>query len=239
MTLLPMRQSWPTWELARKVQRSPTMVSMPPPSVPGFMVTPSRIRQSLPMRERGGLALVLEVLRLVPDRGEREDARARADAGAPGHHHVAHQLDALAQRRPRCVTWQKGPMRTPSASARPVLHDGGGVDLRFSGIVPIQDHGAHLGLRHHLAVDLGLAVEAPGAAAAADLLHVVVQLVSRQHGLAELGAVDAHEVDELRLVGGIRGDARTARRRSAPAPRRSARPASPESPGNAPGRTAR
>ena len=49
ITLLPMRQSWPTWELARNVQRSPTMVSMLPPSVPGFMVTPSRIRQSLPM----------------------------------------------------------------------------------------------------------------------------------------------------------------------------------------------
>ena len=97
MTLLPTRQSWPTWLLARKAQRSPTTVAMPPPSVPGFMVTPSRIRQSAPIVERRGLALVLQVLRLVADRGEREDARARADRGAAGDHDVADQLDAVAE----------------------------------------------------------------------------------------------------------------------------------------------
>ena len=41
------------------------------------------------------------------------------------------------------------------------------------GIFGIQDHGADLGLGHDLVVDLGLAVEPPGAPATADLSHVV------------------------------------------------------------------
>ncbi len=48
MTLLPTRQSWPTCELARNAQPLPIVVFMPPPSVPGLRVTPSRMRQSEP-----------------------------------------------------------------------------------------------------------------------------------------------------------------------------------------------
>ena len=59
MTLLPTLQSWPTCELARNAQRSPTTVFMPPPSVPGLIVTPSRIRQSLPTASVDGSPLYL------------------------------------------------------------------------------------------------------------------------------------------------------------------------------------
>ena len=71
---------------------------MPPPSVPGFMVTPSRMMQSVPIVSVARLALVLEILRLVADRGERKDARARADRGRPGDDDVAEELDAVAER---------------------------------------------------------------------------------------------------------------------------------------------
>ena len=70
---------------------------MPPPSVPGFIVTPSRMMAVGADRQRRRLALVLEVLRLMADRGERKDARARADRGAAGDDDVADQLDALAE----------------------------------------------------------------------------------------------------------------------------------------------
>ena len=51
----------------------------PPPAVPGFIVTPSRMMQSSPIVRRHRLAAIFEVLRLVADRSERENARARAD----------------------------------------------------------------------------------------------------------------------------------------------------------------
>src|SRR5579872_4648201 len=54
MTSSPSLQSCATCELARNTPRAPTIVSEPPPAVPGFIVTPSRIRQSGPMIRRTG-----------------------------------------------------------------------------------------------------------------------------------------------------------------------------------------
>ena len=48
-------------------------------------------------RERRGLALVLQILGRMADGGKWIKAGARADAGAAGHHHVAHQLDPRRQ----------------------------------------------------------------------------------------------------------------------------------------------
>src|SRR5262249_1652214 len=46
--------------------------------------------------QRRRLTLVLEVLRLVADRGEREDARPRTDSRAAGDDRMAHQIDAVS-----------------------------------------------------------------------------------------------------------------------------------------------
>src|SRR5262245_60038683 len=108
-------------------------------------------------------------------------------------------------------TRQNAPMRTPSPSRAP----GSTMAVAWTshlGIIRIQDHGAHLGLRHHLPVDLGLAVEAPGATAAAHLAHMIMQQVARHHRFAELGAIYPHEIDELGLVGDVEvADAQSAR----------------------------
>ncbi len=48
--------------------------------------------------ERARLALVFQVLRLVPDGGERKDARARADFRRPGDRDMADEFDAFAKR---------------------------------------------------------------------------------------------------------------------------------------------
>src|SRR5262245_47519055 len=97
--------------------------------------------------------------------------------------------------------WQYGPIRTSSPRAAPSSMTAVGCTLGCD-IFLIQDHGADFGLGHDLPVDLGLAVEAPRASAAANLPHMVVQLIAREHGLAELGAVYPHEIHELRLVAG-------------------------------------
>ena len=54
ITSLPTWQSCPTWLLAMKKPRSPTVVTPPPSSVPGFMVTLSRMSQSAPTTSRVG-----------------------------------------------------------------------------------------------------------------------------------------------------------------------------------------
>src|SRR5262245_18031455 len=71
---------------------------------------------------------------------------------------------------------------------------------RSVGSVLIDNHRRNLRLGNHLAVDLRLAVEPPGAAPAANLAHMKMQLLPRYDRLPELGPVDAHEIDELRLV---------------------------------------
>ena len=98
MTLLPTRQSCPTWLLARKAQRSPITVCMPPPSVPGFMVTPSRMMQSLPTSSVEGSPLYFRSWGWWPIEANGKMLRPGADAGAAGDDHVAHQLDPVCER---------------------------------------------------------------------------------------------------------------------------------------------
>src|SRR5690606_5348713 len=104
-------------------------------------------------------------------------------------------------------TTQYGPIFTPAPSLAPDSTMAVGwiwasANHVLDGLClgSIVDHGADLGLRRDVAIDPGLAVEPPRAAAAADLAHVEEYLVPRQHWLAELGLVDAHEVDKLRPI---------------------------------------
>src|SRR5262245_17316139 len=99
-------------------------------------------------------------------------------------------------------TTQKGPISTSSASSAPGSTIAVGCTLEL-GIIRIQNHGADLGFGDHLPVHFGFAIKPPGAAAAANLAHMVVKMVAGQHGLAKLGAVYPHEIDELRLVIGL------------------------------------
>ena len=97
MTPSPMRQSCATCALARKTQRAPTIVSEPPPAVPGFIVTPSRIKTVLADRQANRLAAIFEVLRLVADRGEREDASCARRSSFRRRRSHARSADAVAR----------------------------------------------------------------------------------------------------------------------------------------------
>src|SRR5262249_55893981 len=93
-------------------------------------------------------------------------------------------------------------MRTPSPRRAPFSTIAAGWTSHF-GIIRIQDHGADFRLGHNLTIDLRFAVKAPSAPAAAHLSHMIVQLITRQYGSAELGAINPHEIYELGLIGGV------------------------------------
>src|SRR4026208_1213818 len=192
MPLLPTRQSCPTWLLARKAHLSPITVCMPPPSVPGLSVTPSRMMHSAPTSSGGGRPWYFG-----SGGGCPIEANGNMLVLAPIVVRPVTTTWLLSSTSSPSATWlpttQNGPMRTPSPSRAPDSTMAVAWTSHF-GIIRIQDHGADLGLGHHLTVHLGLAIEPPGAAAAAHLAHMIVQLVARQHRLAELGAVYPHEI---------------------------------------------
>src|SRR5215831_937395 len=98
-------------------------------------------------------------------------------------------------------------MRTPSPRRAPFSTIAVAWTSHF-GIIRIQDHGADFRLSHNLTIDLRFAVKPPSTPAAAHLPHMVVQLIAWQYRLAELGAINPHEINELGLVGGVEvGDA--------------------------------
>ena len=78
------------------------------------------------------LAAIFQILRLVPDRGEREYARAVADRGAPGDDDVRQKLDAVAQLDMLPDMAERADLgRVRDARAR--LDDGRGMDFGHQG----------------------------------------------------------------------------------------------------------
>src|SRR5258705_5075819 len=105
-------------------------------------------------------------------------------------------------------TVQNGPIRTFGPTLAPVSTielgwiAASAILVRYGcSLGRVDDHGADLGFGRNQPVDLGFAVEPPGAATTAHLAHVIADLVAGNDGPAEFRAVDAHEVHELRLVG--------------------------------------
>ena len=100
------------------------------------------------------LAAIFEVLRLMADRGERENARARADRGAAGDDDMRDSADALAEHD---LAADMAERPDPDACAEPgaVLDDRGGVNRRVRRwasrtchvlVCRRHDHGADFGL---------------------------------------------------------------------------------------------
>ena len=155
MTLSPTAQSWPTWELARKAQRSPTLVRRPPPSVPGLMVTPSRIMQSDADVERRRLAAHIS----GPAAGGRWRRRGRSACAAPivvrpASDDVAHELDAVAELDLGADRRRTGRSSRPRRALRPSSTTAVGW-MNVSWMRPTSSfghqHGADLGLGDDLA----------------------------------------------------------------------------------------
>jgi hypothetical protein len=97
ITLSPMRQSWAMCVPIMNRQLSPTEVIIPPPWVPGFMVTYSRMTLLRPMVSFRGFAFVFHILGRMPDGGEGINARSLADRGSSRDHHMGNKTRAVPQ----------------------------------------------------------------------------------------------------------------------------------------------
>ena len=234
---------------------------MRPPAVPGFIVTPSRIRQSAPMVERRLFAAIFEILRLMADRGEGKNLRLRApifvrpathDMGFQPHPVAKHDLRAdhgrkdrfrprrQASRRPR--RWRKD---ESSYANIPWLANqcwpGSLVYVRkpMAAFEIAQSLGSSLMI---MAVISASATSTPSTIAPPlyhqilrrwfSLRHVEFDAIAGNHRLAEFRLVDGHEIDQRRLGAAEPANGRTARPPSAPWPRSATRRETPACPGN-------
>ena len=179
-------------------------------------------------------AAIAERLRRRTERGERMDDGARADRRVAGDVDMGDQPTAVAEHDMRA----DGAIRTDAdvlsdRGTRPRCAPMDRSCLRSC----VADHGADFGFGHDLAAHLGHAAVPPHVSPLRELRHVILDGVAGQHGLAEFRLVDGQEINRLRLVRS--GWRCTARRRSAPCPRSSARREIPDCPGSGPGNAAR
>ena len=145
------------------------------------------------------LAAVLQVLRRQADRGEREDLGAVADRGVA----VDHRRRADLAVRGRCTTCGPidGERRRRRCRRRPRA-SGATRAVRIDVARSASDRQHQLGLGHDLAVDFGEAADASRAAARRAERDLEPQPIAGHDLLAELGAVDAAQLHDVR-----RGDA--------------------------------
>ena len=101
---------------------------MPPPAVPGLIVTYSRIVLSATDDERRFLAVIFEVLRLEPDRGEREDPRPLADRRMAVDHDMGAQHHPGPERH-MLADDAIGPDHDVAGEVRARRDDGGRMDV--------------------------------------------------------------------------------------------------------------
>src|SRR3984957_4094313 len=149
--------------------------------------------------ERRRLAVIFQILRLVPDRSEWENPRPLADCRPPLNYDMRFEADAERQHNmfsDDAIGSDDDVVR--QACAR--RDDRGGMDIwhRQSGLV-VQDHRGKNRFRRELSADLGLAFELPDIATVALLRDLNLQDAAGYDRTAKPGIVDAHEIDELAL----------------------------------------
>src|SRR6188472_2701998 len=201
MTWLPMRQSCATWVATMKRLSSPTSVRLPPPSVPGFIVTCSRIWLRAPMASALSSPRYFRSCGIWPS-----EAKGKTVVASP------------IEVRPATATWLCSVTRGPSTTRGPITHQGpmrqpspisaplsttavrwtsavGWIGMRSAlraGFFPGEDHRRELRFRAEGVADPRLAAELPYLAAAALHLDVQLERVAGLHDPAELRGIDAH-----------------------------------------------
>ena len=118
MTLSPRRQSCATCALARKTQRAPTIVSPVALAVPGFIVTPSRIKQSSPIVRRTGSPRYFRSCGSWPIAANGK-TRVRAPMVVKPAMLTCEISSTPSPSAAPDPTWQNGPIRTPAPRRAP------------------------------------------------------------------------------------------------------------------------
>src|SRR3989338_3626762 len=208
-TWLPRTQSCATWAYAMKRQSEPMMVLPPPPSVPGLIVTYSRIRFRSPMRRIVSSPRYFKSCGLLPMTAPVKIRQTSPIVVWP----------SMTQCGPSCVrapivtcspTTAYGPTATPSPSrALGWITAEGCTPSGISTVMParsvmatpsVAESEHQFRFTDQLAVDQGARNHLAGARPNFAQLHLKDQLVPRHHRFAELHLVDGHEIGEAPVV---------------------------------------
>ena len=138
-------------------------------------------------------------------------------------------LRAPMRVRPSSTTWEISVQSSPSTTSGPMVQKGPTVqeagttapgattalgwmltrpsptsDSALGGCIAVPRHhrAGERGLAGQLAVDVGLALNAAGAGAEGEHVHLDAQLIAGRHRTAKLGALDAGEDDQLLVAVG-------------------------------------
>ena len=188
---------------------------------PGIHRHPFADQAILADRQPHGFAAIFQILRLLADRGEGKDARARADLGVAGDAHMRNQStpspSAASARYGRTGRSDAAPSRAPASTTRARMDEAVDSSLRR------HQHRRETSASQTSAPStLASPRIPPHVAAFGGAGHVITHLVAGDDGFAELHLVDGHEIDDARRAGAA-GSPRRARPRSAPCPRSATR----------------
>ncbi len=208
------------------MQRSPTLVNEPPPAVPGFIVTPSRMVQCDPISSRVTSPLNFRSCGSCPSEANGNTrVCARCWYARPPRHGFS------ARRRPQHHIGPddtKRPDRHIRAKARGGVNNSGGMnahEIRRSlaqcqpaYIIPPPATltGASSGGSYSITImapssasatscpsTFGFTLEPPHVPAAIQPGHVILQPIAGHDRLAELALVHGHEIHDLGLATGL------------------------------------
>src|SRR5207302_2941924 len=173
---------------------SPTRVTMPPPSVPGFIVTYSRIVLWRPMLNEESSPRYLRSCGSKPI-----EANGKMRVPSPIIVRPSTTTCDISRTPAPSSTCpprtQYGPMTTSSAKFAPGATIAVAWICGIGGLL-VEDHRGKHRFSHQLAADLAAPLEFPHIAAVALLGDMDVKTIARKHRAAEAGVVDAHEIDE-------------------------------------------
>src|SRR5687767_701601 len=227
MTRLPTRQSCATCACAMTRQSSPTEVSIPPPSVPRWTVTNSRMRQRRPTRVSAGSPRYFKSCGARPSEANGKTCVSSPISVRPSTT-TCDSKRTRAPRRASSPTVQNGPTCAPSPSSARGLTTADGwtnTDIRkieaggwglvgrhfltspqppapgpSLNLAAVGDDAHDVGLGGELALDVRLAVHLLDAAADAQRGDGDGERVAGHDRPAEARVVYAAEEDELRLA---------------------------------------
>ena len=189
ITPLPIWQSCATWVLIMNRLSSPTRVTPPPPAVPGFIVTCSRMRLRAPMTSSTGSPRYFRSCGRWPSEAKGKISVASPIAVRAGDDDVAVQHDARPERHLRADhAVGADPAARRRSSAPSAITAVGWISARridrhrlspSRRLVRGQDHRRELRLGAERVADPRLAAELPDLAAAAHDVDVQLERVAR------------------------------------------------------------
>src|SRR5271169_5632567 len=189
-------QSWATWAPTMNRQSSPMRVTIPPPVVPGFIVTYSRIVLRQPTIKDDSSPQYLRSCGSSPIEAKGKIRVPSPIVVCPSTTTCARNVTPVC--RATCLpTMQNGPTTTSRAKLASGATMAVGWICAIASSLLVEDHRSVHSLGYQIVADLGPALEFPHIAAIALFDDLNAKGIAGKHRAAEPGIIDAHEIDEL------------------------------------------